>query len=53
MKRIQIVARIDPTLRKAIGRVARQERTTLNAVVEAALARYVTDRTPSVGRKGD
>ena len=40
-KRIQIVARIDPDLRKSAGRVVKRQKTTLNAVVTAALRGYV------------
>jgi predicted HicB family RNase H-like nuclease len=40
-KRIQIVARIEPDLRKAVARAITRQRTTLNAVVEAALRAYV------------
>jgi predicted HicB family RNase H-like nuclease len=50
--RIQIVARIDPALRKAIGRVVRRAKTTLNAVIEAALARYVAAHTRPSDTKG-
>ncbi len=40
-KRIQIVARIDPDLRKSVARVVKRQKTTLNAVVAAALRAYV------------
>jgi predicted HicB family RNase H-like nuclease len=41
MARIQIVARIAPDLRKAVARVAKSQKTTLNALVDAALRAYV------------
>ena len=40
-KRIQIVARIDPDLRKTVARVVKRQKTTLNALVETALRAYV------------
>ena len=52
MKRIQIVARIDPALRKEIGRVVRRDKITLNAVIEAALARYVAAQKRPTETKG-
>ena len=45
-KRIQIVARIDPDLRKAVGRLMRRRKTTLNALVEAALRAHVEGLAP-------
>ena len=39
--RIQIVARIDPDLRKTVARVVKRQKTTLNALVETALRAYV------------
>ena len=52
MKRVQIVARIDPALRKKMGRVVRQDKTTLNAVIEAALTRYITGPRRALETKG-
>jgi hypothetical protein len=40
-KRIQIVARIEPDLRRTVARVVKRQKTTLNALVEAALRAYV------------
>jgi predicted HicB family RNase H-like nuclease len=40
-KRMQILARIDPELRKAAARVVKRQKTTLNALIEAALRAYV------------
>ena len=48
-KRIQIVARIDPTLRKEMGRAAKRDKTTLNAIIEAALASYLAGPRRSPG----
>ncbi len=45
-KRIQIVARIDPDLRKTVGRVMRRHKTTLNALVETALRAHVEGLAP-------
>ena len=45
-KRIQIVARIEPDLRKAVGRAAKRQKTTLNALVEAALRAYLLAHQP-------
>lgn len=44
-KRIQIVARIDPDLRKAVSRVMKRHKTTLNALVETALRAHVAGLT--------
>ncbi len=41
IKRSQIVARIEPELRKAVTRLVKRQKTTLNAVVAAALRAYV------------
>jgi hypothetical protein len=46
-KRIQIVARIDPDLRKVAGRVMRRHKTTLNALVETALRVHVEGLAPA------
>ena len=40
-KRIQIVARIDPGLRKAVARAMKRHKTTLNTLVETALRAHV------------
>jgi hypothetical protein len=40
-KRIQIVARIEPDLRKSVARLVRRQKTTLNALIETALRAYV------------
>jgi hypothetical protein len=40
-KRIQIVARIDPALRRAVARAVKRNKTTLNALVEASLEQYL------------
>ena len=40
-KRVQIVTRIGQGLRKEMGRDARRHKTTLNALIEAALGRYL------------
>jgi predicted HicB family RNase H-like nuclease len=40
-KRIQIVARIGPDLRRAVARAVRRNKTTLNALVETALQAYL------------
>jgi predicted HicB family RNase H-like nuclease len=40
-KRIQIVARIEPDLRRMVARVARRQKTTLNALIETALRAYI------------
>ncbi len=45
-KRIQIVARIEPDLRRTVARVVRRQKTTLNALVEAALRAYVEGLEP-------
>jgi hypothetical protein len=45
-KRIQIVARIDPALRKVVARVMRRDKTTLNALVETALRAHVEGLEP-------
>ena len=50
-KRIQIVARIEPDLRKAIARTVKRHKTTLNAVVETALRAYVDGLTPDSALK--
>ena len=50
-KRIQIVARIEPDLRKAIARTVKRHKTTLNAVVETALRAYVDDLLPESALK--
>jgi len=44
--RIQIVARIDPELRRTVARVVKRRQTTLNALVEAALRAYVEGLSP-------
>jgi predicted HicB family RNase H-like nuclease len=44
--RIQIVARIEPDLRRRVARAAKRQKTTLNAVVAAALRAYVDRVTP-------
>jgi len=46
-KRIQIVARIDPALRKAVARAVTRNKTTLNALVEASLTQYLTGARPA------
>ena len=38
------VARIDPALRKGMTRVSKRDRVTLNAIIEAALTRYLSGR---------
>ena len=43
-ERIQIVARIDPDLRKVVGRVMKRQKTTLNALVETALRAHGAGR---------
>src|SRR3990170_2977242 len=45
-KRIQCVARIEPDLRKAVGRAMRRKKTTLNALVETALRAYLEGQVP-------
>jgi predicted HicB family RNase H-like nuclease len=40
-RRIQIVGRIDPTLRKQMAAAIKREKTTLNALIEVALTRYL------------
>jgi predicted HicB family RNase H-like nuclease len=40
-KRIQIVARIEPDLRKRVARLVKRQKTTLNACIEAALRAHV------------
>jgi len=40
-KRIQIVARIEPDLRRTVARVVKRQKTTLNAFIEIALRAYL------------
>jgi len=40
-KRIQIVARIEPELRRSVARIVKRQKTTLNAFIEAALRTQV------------
>ena len=40
-KRIQIVARIEPDLRRTVARVAKRQKITFNALVDSALRTYV------------
>jgi len=44
--RIQIVARIEPDLRKAVARAMKRHKTTLNAIVETALRTYLAGFVP-------
>jgi predicted HicB family RNase H-like nuclease len=50
-KRIQIVARIDPDLRKTVARVVKRQKTTLNALVETALRAAVDGLGPDGASK--
>ena len=45
-KRIQIVARIEPDLRRTVARLVKRHKTTLNAFIEAALRAYVESSGP-------
>jgi predicted HicB family RNase H-like nuclease len=45
-KRIQIVARIEPDLRKVVARAMRRKKMTLNALVETALRAYLDREAP-------
>ena len=50
-KRIQIVARIEPDLRRTVARVVKRQNTTLNALVETALRAHVEGLGPASARK--
>ena len=52
-KRIQIVARIDPALRRAVARAMKRNRTTLNALVDTALHAYLGPSTEHTSPKAE
>ena len=51
MKRIQIVARIEPDLRRAMARAMKRNKTTLNALVETALRAHLDGLAPEAAPK--